>query len=95
MAAQQELCAESKDEEIGGERILLALHHRSPTTSIFAIRMASSTRHCYSYSIQHLRMTGEERQQDGARQEGASLLIVPPCSLKSGEFDYRPSSPAQ
>ena len=29
----------------------------------------------------------------GARQEGASLLIVPPRSLKSGELDYRPSSP--
>lgn len=36
-------CAESKDEEIGGERILLALHHRSPTTSIF----------CYTRGIKH------------------------------------------
>lgn len=42
-------CAGSEEEEIGGERILLALHHRSLTTSIFAVRMASSTRHRYSY----------------------------------------------
>lgn len=87
-------CAESKDEETGGEGILLALHHHSPTTSIFATRVASSTRHCYSYSIQHLRVTGEERQQwDRARQKAMSLLIVPPCSLKSGECHCRPSSP--
>lgn len=47
-------CTGSKEEEIGGEGILLALHHRSPTTSIFAVRMASGTRHCYSYSIQRI-----------------------------------------
>lgn len=85
--------AESKDEEIGGERILLTLHHRSPTTSIFATRVASSTRHCYSYSIQHLHMTGGEWQWDGARQKGASLLTVLLHSLKSGEFNHHPSSP--
>lgn len=59
----------------------------------FAARVASSTRHRYSYSVQHLRVTGDEWQRDGAWQKGASRSIVPPRSWKSGEFHHRPLSP--
>lgn len=48
----------------------------------FATRVASSTRHCYSYSIQHLCLTGKGVAEGWRVAEGSGAFNCPTTQLK-------------